>query len=474
MRKLAVLGMALIVAASLFASGALAAETFEEVTSTLGENAEVLFFEDYGDGQLFAYTDDTTYIQEIGGAQRSVVAEYAGQYAFLRGNAVTVACDLEDIILVQRFDADTLVETDLTALDVSMQNVRALEADGFGRMYAVLESDTSAVTVFDATGGRATTLYYDEEIFGLQVLDNILYVFCNEQADAIPLDSALPELGGEIFHYTAPARPLRMLDGDLYTGMQGDVYRASTGEQLFETGTVPISPLLIRLAGENLLWTDDRERILCCDLNDSVLYFHPISGAAEAITASAAIVRVNGCFGVMQFGTFEPVPTPTPTPTAEPTQSPKPTATAKPIPTAKPTPTASAEPTPIPPIDALPLPEGMVLEGSLLYTPEGTTTARLKAIFAPYDVATYTPQMAPVSSKLRTGRFAVIDGTTYTVIVRGDLNASGTVNTTDLQLLQRVLAGTSTLDESAIRAADLNGDGVLNASDVVVLSGMMA
>lgn len=474
MKKLAVWGTALIVAASLFASGILAAESFEEVTSAVGEQAEVLLFEDYGDGQLFAYTDDTTYVQEIGGAQRSVVTEYAGQYAFLRGNAVTVACDLEDFILIQRFDGDTLTETDLTALDIPMRDVRALEADSFGRMYAVLESDTSAVVVFDATGGQATTLDYGEEIFGIQVLDDTLYVFCSEQADAVPLNSALPALGGETFRYDAPARPLHMLDSDVYTGMQGDVYRASTGEQLLETGTVPILPLLTRLAGENLLWTDDRERILCCDLNDSILYFHPIQGAAEAITASAAISRVNGCFGVTRFGVFEPVPTPTPEPTAEPTQTPKPTATAKPTPTARPTPTASAEPTPVPPIDELPLPEGMALEGSLLFAPEGTTTAQLKVIFAPYDVATYTPQMTPVSSKLRTGRFAVIDGTTYTVIVRGDLNASGTINTADLQLLQRVLAGISALDESAARAADLNNDGLLDASDAVLLAGMLA
>lgn len=42
---------------------------------------------------------------------------------------------------------------------------------------------------------------------------------------------------------------------------------------------------------------------------------------------------------------------------------------------------------------------------------------------------------------MKTGMSVLIDDKLYTVIVPGDINASGTVNTADMRLLQRVLVG---------------------------------
>lgn len=66
----------------------------------------------------------------------------------------------------------------------------------------------------------------------------------------------------------------------------------------------------------------------------------------------------------------------------------------------------------------------------------------------------------------------LIDDKLYTVIVPGDINASGTVNTADMRLLQRVLVGETELTDTAALAADLK-KGRPDAADLVLLDAKM-
>ena len=68
---------------------------------------------------------------------------------------------------------------------------------------------------------------------------------------------------------------------------------------------------------------------------------------------------------------------------------------------------------------------------------------------------------------------ALIDDELYTVIVPGDINASGTVNTADMRLLQRVLVGETELTDTAALATDLNENGRPDAADLVLLAAKM-
>lgn len=67
----------------------------------------------------------------------------------------------------------------------------------------------------------------------------------------------------------------------------------------------------------------------------------------------------------------------------------------------------------------------------------------------------------------------LIDDELYTVIVPGDINASGTVNTADMRLLQRVFVGETELTDTAALAADLNENGRPDAADLVLLAAKM-
>ena len=164
-----------------------------------------------------------------------------------------------------------------------------------------------------------------------------------------------------------------------------------------------------------------------------------MNGILKALTATAAVTYRDGAFYRTPYGEFAARPTPTPT--------------------------ASASPTPSPAPDS-----GLTFRDGCLFAPEGMTCAGLRDVLAPREAQIYTENMAPASGRLKTGLTALVDGTPYTVVVPGDINGSGTVNSADLRLLQRHLADDEPLDSDALFAADLNADGVADAADLVLLS----
>ena len=85
----------------------------------------------------------------------------------------------------------------------------------------------------------------------------------------------------------------------------------------------------------------------------------------------------------------------------------------------------------------------------------------------------YTSFSAAASGRLKTGMSVLIDDELYTVIVPSDINASGTVNTADMRLLQCVLVGETELTDTAAFAADLNENGRPDAADLVLLAAKM-
>ena len=107
----------------------------------------------------------------------------------------------------------------------------------------------------------------------------------------------------------------------------------------------------------------------------------------------------------------------------------------------------------------------MVCKPKLLIADEPTTAL---------DV-TIEAQILRLMKELRdeTGMSVLIDDKLYTVIVPGDINASGTVNTADMRLLQRVLVGETELTDTAALAADLNENGRPDAADLVLLDAKM-
>lgn len=435
---------------------------------TEDKDAQVLLYETYGESEILVYTGRTTVLYRPDG--RSAEAPFNGQYAVLHGDTVTVFAETEEFLAVERFSAETLEETDLFALPVT-SGLRFAESDSAGRLYAVTYGAPSTLQVFDAAGEPLTEFIFEDKIFGIQTVDSTLYVVLSESAVQISLAENVPTLSGTAFTYAPAARPYKLLGSDVYVNMQGEV-RLFSGEEWAEDTIVTEAVL----SGDMLYWLSDTSEVSRVCRGDKAEFF-TLSGEAAALTANAAIIWQNGVLCRESFGTFvqpTPTPSPIPTPTPEPTATPKPSKTPKP--TATPKPSTTPKPTAAPKPTATPDPDvtaKLRVSGHILYADSGVTAAKLRAAFPQAEVEVYTSSSAAASGRLKTGMSVLIDDELYTVIVPGDINASGTVNTADMRLLQRVLVGEMELTDTAALAADLNENGRPDAADLVLLAAKM-
>lgn len=429
---------------------------FAPQSITEDKDAQVLLYETYGESEILVYTGRTTVLYRPDG--RSAEAPFNGQYAVLHGDTVTVFAETEEFLAVERFSAETLEETDLFALPVT-SGLRFAESDSAGRLYAVTYGAPSTLQVFDAAGEPLTEFIFEDKIFGIQTVDSTLYVLLSESAVQISLAGNVPTLSGTAFTYAPAARPYKLLGSDVYVNMQGEV-RLFSGEEWAEDTIVTEAVL----SGDMLYWLSDTSEISRVRRGDKAEFF-TLSGEAAALTANAAIIWQNGALCRESFGTFVQ---PTPTPSPIPTPTPEPTATPKPSKTPKPTATPKPSTTPDPDVTAK-----LRVSGHILYAEPGVTAAKLRAAFPQAEVEVYTSSSAAASGRLKTGMSVLIDDELYTVIVPGDINASGTVNTADMRLLQRVLVGETELTDTAALAADLNENGRPDAADLVLLAAKM-
>lgn len=441
---------------------------FAPQSITEDKDAQVLLYETYGESEILVYTGRTTMLYRPDG--RSAEAPFNGQYAVLHGDTVTVFAETEEFLAVERFSAETLEETDLFALPVT-SGLRFAESDSAGRLYAVTYGAPSTLQVFDAAGEPLTEFIFEDKIFGIQTVDSTLYVLLSESAVQISLAGNVPTLSGTAFTYAPAARPYKLLGSDVYVNMQGEV-RLFSGEEWVEDTIVTEAVL----SGDMLYWLSDTSEVSRVCRGDKAEFF-TLSGEAAALTANAAIIWQNGVLCRESFGTFvqpTPTPSPIPTPTPEPTATPKPSKTPKPTATPKPStmpkPTAAPKPTATPDPDVT---AKLRVSGHILYAEPGVTAAKLRAAFPQAEVEVYTSSSAAASGRLKTGMSVLIDDELYTVIVPGDINASGTVNTADMRLLQRVLVGETELTDTAALAADLNENGRPDAADLVLLDAKM-
>ena len=429
---------------------------FAPQSITEDKDAQVLLYETYGESEILVYTGRTTMLYRPDG--RSAEAPFNGQYAVLHGDTVTVFAETEEFLAVERFSAETLEETDLFALPVT-SGLRFAESDSAGRLYAVTYGAPSTLQVFDAAGEPLTEFIFEDKIFGIQTVDSTLYVLLSESAVQISLAGNVPTLSGTAFTYAPAARPYKLLGSDVYVNMQGEV-RLFSGEEWAEDTIVTEAVL----SGDMLYWLSDTSEVSRVRRGDKAEFF-TLSGEAAALTANAAIIWQNGALCRESFGTFVQ---PTPTPSPIPTPTPEPTATPKPSKTPKPTATPKPSATPDPDVTAK-----LRISGHILYAEPGVTAAKLRAAFPQAEVEVYTSSSAAASGRLKTGMSVLIDDELYTVIVPGDINASGTVNTADMRLLQRVLVGETELTDTAALAADLNENGRPDAADLVLLAAKM-
>lgn len=97
-----------------------------------------------------------------------------------------------------------------------------------------------------------------------------------------------------------------------------------------------------------------------------------------------------------------------------------------------------------------------------------TTVDEFKDMFSNYTVQVYnkSDQLVSDGEYIATEMKAVIDGETYVLVVRGDLNGDGRLTTTDLSKMKAHIVGTIILTTFFEMAADINDDNAVTVTDL--------
>lgn len=108
-----------------------------------------------------------------------------------------------------------------------------------------------------------------------------------------------------------------------------------------------------------------------------------------------------------------------------------------------------------------------------LIVPVGTTVAKLrKALGLNLGEISVTKAngKAITSGKLGTGMKAEYKGLEKYTVIMGELTSEGNINSRDLKLMMKLLTGEEKTTEILLLAGDLDGNGILNTKDLLALS----
>lgn len=127
----------------------------------------------------------------------------------------------------------------------------------------------------------------------------------------------------------------------------------------------------------------------------------------------------------------------------------------------------TSTPEPSPPSEPVPEEPPLKMEGSYLLLSAGTTVPELRELFRPESVEVFDLSGRPLyRGSLATGM--TVEG--WTVVVLGDCNGTGTVNSADLRVAMTMLLADTPVDDPSSRAADLNHNGELDTEDLVLMN----
>ncbi len=285
-------------------------------------------------------------------------------------------------------------------------------------------------------------------------------VFCNDgttfAADGLPEELAAISSRG--------VNPLVPLGNDWFVDAYGHICYYSGGS-IYGTGIVGTPPRFADYASCGIsdvaAYAESGSSVAYCSLSTGEkLGSIPLDGDIKALAGGAVLLCSGNVYSIVCPEYAAATPTPVPTVSTVPTETPD--AAVSPSPSVSPSHSPSSG-------KGHPLPDGVYLLETTAVIPVGTTAAQLRSADEVEDVLTAEGDRA--AGDCRTGiRLVLRDGRDLFVVVPGDANGSGTVNTADITVLQKHVLGEELLSGVYLAAADLDGNGVLNTADLVRLA----
>lgn len=250
------------------------------------------------------------------------------------------------------------------------------------------------------------------------------------------------------------------INGDeMYTAdSEGTIYRHDVDGTI--TGWFELEGEILRLSREGVLVEKDGK------LWFSPYLFQDIGEEPEATPAPTLVPSEEPTPSESPIPTEEPTPTPEPTPTETPT--PEPSETSSPSP--EPGEDTEASPTPAP--SDSPLYSTTTWDGiEYVLLNDQMTAKKLRDLMKPQAVLIRDLEGNPVSEGVIKTGMTMDD---KVIVILGDCNGSGYVNSKDIELASMcILGGDYLRTDAAFLAVDLNRDGSLTLRDLVLLSSLI-
>lgn len=112
------------------------------------------------------------------------------------------------------------------------------------------------------------------------------------------------------------------------------------------------------------------------------------------------------------------------------------------------------------------LPDELDLYNGFIYVPYGTTVSSLKKMFDDAPTVYNSNGAIAASGAVKTGMS--VKG--YEIVILGDCNGTGTLNSSDVKEAQAMFLGTCQRSEVYFAAADMNFDGAITTSDLALIA----
>lgn len=243
------------------------------------------------------------------------------------------------------------------------------------------------------------------------------------------------------------SKPMAFFDGGIYVDYSGNF---CSGGSIFFSSPVPdVNAVSHYSDGVNAWYQKENNLVVKTDLYGNVLNEYSTKGLICSVCDKGAITVLDG---KLCYAPYDSAPIPTPVPSSTPAGTPEPDA-----------PSEENSKVPSEPVDDR---EDLPDSSNYISVQAGT---KVSSIIKSMKCEIWYRGSKVTSGDLRTGMLAKYGEKELEIVVVGDANGSGTVNSADFKAMQAHLLGTEKLTGAYYLAADISGNGTVGTEDLVLV-----
>lgn len=337
----------------------------------------------------------------------------------------------ESTALIEEYDVVSLEKLGEYELPIAYEKIMHIVSDSDNNFYIVEHYSANTVMLCDEDGFSTADIEFDNKIDSLFSTQKYIYVSVNMNLYRFA-HGDLENI--ELFEFNSI--PYRFLSDDIFYDIYGDVYKITNSniERKFKANEMVTDYLYYSLGyDEDIFWVNTSNNVIHSDIHGNVTEKYSVDGIVYAIGTKKAIVLKDEKLYMTNYNSF----------IEEDEES-------------------SREE--IEPPDTLP--SELEHEDGFVYVIAGYTVSKFKQLFDENITVTKESGEIVTSGAIKTG----MEFGEYKIVVVGDCNGTGTVNTADSKEAQNMFLGTSAKSEVYFRAADIDRDKEITTADLVLLS----